>query len=921
MQQTINQAGLTSEQAAEKLLVQGLNTLPESKPPRLVLLFLRQFKSPFIYVLLIAAVVSFLLAQTTNGIFILLVLLLNAVIGSFQEFSAEKAANALNALVPQMANVQRDGHIQRINSNELVPGDVVVLASGDRVPADGICLEAKELILDESMLTGESQAVLKNATNNIVADSSLAPDSNLTPVLDLHLDSDSAIKQINSSEQQCFAGTTVVKGRGVIKINYTGSDTEIGKIAQAVSPENDVKPPLLQRIERFTLVVTIATLLIISMIFIISLFRGDPLDQVFFLGVALAVSAIPEGLPAAITVALAIGMRRMAKVNVIVRSLMAVESLGSCTYIASDKTGTLTVNDMTVQQILLPSCQGFKITGEGRDIHGEVIPNDDSDDGSSHAPIELALSSKKLTTQPINDSIEQLERLCRVGVLCNESEFYLKDKQWHAEGDQVDIALLVLGNKMGQSQQQWQQKHPEISRIPYESENAYSASLNSDDGQFIFLVKGSVEKLVSMCSLAHNQQQKLLDQADFLASQGYRVLGFADKKVPEIPDKLVDALDNLSFVGMVGIIDPLRKEAIDAIKQCKQARIKVAMVTGDHPQTAKAIAIRLGIFEPNQQVISGDMIASLLKNDPNKLNQVIKQNNVFARVKPIEKKTIVEQLEKQGHFVAVTGDGVNDAPALRSAHVGIAMGKRGTDVARESADLILTDDNFSSIVNGIIQGRVVYANIRKVVFLLISTGAAEIFLFILSLLAGLPLPLFPIQLLWLNLVTNGVQDVALAFEPAEGNELDRPPRSPKESIFNRLMIERVVVNALVMGSIAFILFALSIKQGMSESEARNMTLLLMVLFENVHALNSRSENISLFKMPFFNNKLLLLGILIAQSIHIGAMYTDWLGGILQLSPVSFQQWFYLLTIALTLILVDEGHKWWHRIILENRHEN
>ncbi|MCW8997963.1 MAG: HAD-IC family P-type ATPase, partial [Kangiellaceae bacterium] len=284
----------------------------------------------------------------------------------------------------------------------------------------------------------------------------------------------------------------------------------------------------------------------------------------------------------------------------------------------------------------------------------------------------------------------------------------------------------------------------------------------------------------------------------------------------------------------------------------------------------------------------------------------------YARVKPVEKQQIVEELQRQGHFVAVTGDGVNDAPALKTAHVGIAMGKRGTDVARESSDLILTDDNFSSIVKGIVEGRVVYANIRKVVFLLISTGAAEILLFILSLLAGLPLPLFPIQLLWLNLVTNGVQDVALAFEPAEGNELKQAPRDPNESIFNRLMIERVLVNATVMGSLAFILFALSMQSGASEAEARNLTLLLMVLFENVHALNSRSETKSLFRMNFFSNKLLLLGILIAQSIHIGAMYTDGLGGLLQLSPVTFEQWSFLLSIALILIVTDEGVKWWNR---------
>jgi len=906
--------GLSSAVAAQRLEENGFNRLPESKPPSFALLFIRQFKSPFIYVLLIAALVSFLLNHTTNGFFIFAVLLLNAGIGSFQEHSAEKAASALNAMVPHMANVLRDGHTTRINSIDLVSGDIVFLSSGDKVPADGLCIETEQIILDESMLTGESKAVLKQASHSLSKSLQL----NLASFAGPHnAKMNNGENNSYTDNQRCFAGTTVIKGRGVIFINKTGSDTEIGKIASAAAPENQAKPPLLQRIERFTLNVTFATLLVIAVIFVISLSRGDPLSQVFFLGVALAVSAIPEGLPAAITVALAIGMRRMAKVNVIVRSLLAVESLGSCTYIASDKTGTLTVNDMTVQKVLLKSGKEFKIKGEGRDID----PAESADIIEQITQFEVQGTDSDSEQKSYSGSnseqgfaLSDVNRLALIGALCNESDFYQKQGQWHAQGDQVDIALLVLATKLGFKQQELQNAYPEISRIAYESENAFSASLNQDgDSQtYLFSVKGSVEKLISMCELSDQESKKILAQTERLAKQGYRVLGFAEKYLKSIPEKLTTGLDQLSFVGMVGIIDPLRKEALGSIESCKQAHIKVSMITGDHPETAKAIAKKLGIFESDQEVILGETISSLQENDPDQLNQVISKNSVFARVKPIEKKTIVEHLQAQGHFVAVTGDGVNDAPALRTAHVGIAMGKRGTDVARESSDLILTDDNFSSIVKGIIQGRIVYANIRKVVFLLISTGAAEIILFILSLLAGLPLPLFPVQLLWLNLVTNGIQDVALAFEPAEGNELKQPPRSPKESIFNRLMIERVLINALVMGITAFVIFSLSLQQGMSEFEARNTTLLLMVLFENVHALNSRSEKISLFKLPFFGNKLLLLGILIAQGIHIGAMYIDSLKELLGLTPVSLQQWAYLLSVALILIVVAEGHKWWNR---------
>ncbi|WP_196140193.1 HAD-IC family P-type ATPase [Aliikangiella sp. G2MR2-5] len=854
--------GLTSAEAKTRLLQQGENRLPEAETESFVIVFAKQFKSPFIYVLLIAAVVSFFLGQNINGLFIFAVLLLNASIGSFQEYSAEKAAKALNAMVPHLANVVRDGHVQQIDTRSIVTGDYVLLASGDKVPADGQCMETNQLTVDESLLTGESIAVLK-----------VIPETD-APVRDTNL---------------CFAGTTVVKGRGLIKVGATGLNTEIGKIAKAVTKEDKTKPPLLQRIERFTLRVTIATLVIIALIFIISLIRGEAISQVFFLGVALAVSAIPEGLPAAITVALAIGMRRMAKQNVIVRSLLAVESLGSCTYIASDKTGTLTVNNMTIQKILLIDGSEFDVTGEGIDIHGQI--------------------------EAKNNHNSKAEKLCEVGVLSNEAELYLQEGEWRGQGDQVDIAFLVLYNKLGKDHQQLQFRYRQINRIPYESENAYNASLNRINGQYRLSVKGSAEKLVQMSNLNEEQRRLISQQVLSLAEQGYRVLALADKVIESVPVRIEDSLNQLNFIGLVGIIDPLRKTAAESVALCRQASIEVGMITGDHPETARAIAKKLRINDPDERVISGCEISEAKSTSTERLNSLTINHHTFARVRPLEKQIIVESLESQGHFVAVTGDGVNDAPALKSAHVGIAMGKRGTDVARESADLILTDDNFSSLVNGIKEGRIVYANIRKVVFLLISTGAAEILLFILSLIAGLPLPLYPIQLLWLNLVTNGVQDVALAFEPAEGNELKKPPRKPSESIFNKTMIERVLINAIVMGSLAFALFALSLKAGMAETEARNITLLLMVLFENVHALNSRSEIQSLFKMNFFSNRLLLIGILVAQTIHIGAMYTDTLGSLLEITPVSFIQWTELLSIALSLILVDEFHKW----ILRKKH--
>jgi magnesium-transporting ATPase (P-type) len=680
----------------------------------------------------------------------------------------------------------------------------------------------------------------------------------------------------------------ILRGRGEGQVIATGSDTEIGKIAQDVGADDEVKPPLLVRIERFTQKITYGILILVSLIFIITVLRGDDLATVFLLGVALAVSAIPEGLPAAITIALAIGMRRMAHRGVIIRRLLAVESLGSCTYIASDKTGTLTVNEMTIQRILLQNGNEYEISGEGMDLHGIFSPT------------------------PLPDDTINLQHLCSAGALANEAQLEWEADNWIGHGDRVDVAFLVLAEKYGIDYKRQQQNCPELAKIPYESENAFAASINRCPNGIELQVKGSVERLLAMSAkLPDDDRTRIEHQVESLARQGFRVLGVAHRELDHLPPDPMTCLKKLEFIGMVGMIDPLRPDAIDAIQRCRDAQVDVGIITGDHPQTAWALALPLGIADHSTHPVSGPQLATALKQNSAAFNDLVLGSRVFARVDPHQKKQIVDQLIKDGEFVAVTGDGVNDAPALSRAHVGISMGKRGTDVARESADIILTDDLFSSIVEGIKQGRIVYNNIRKVIFLLISTGAAEITLVLLSLLFGMPLPLFPLQLLWLNLVTNGIQDVALTFEPEEGDELKHPPRSPDEPIFDRLMVERVLVNALVMGILAFATFSWQIHNGASIESARNITLLLMVLFENVHVLNSRSETRSLLRQYFFGNPFLIFGMLGAQAIHIGAMYTPGLRDVLQVQPVSIVQWSQLLSIALCLIIVDELHKFIH----------
>lgn len=865
--------GLSNVEAKKRLQISGPNRLPEPARPGFWLIFIRQFKSPFIYVLLAAALVSYGLGHYINTAFILIILLLNAAIGSFQEYAAQKAATGLEKMVPHHATVIRDGKSTSIDAADIVLGDVVLLVSGDKIPADIKFIKTMELEVDESMLTGESLASEKDA---MFSGNDDMPSGDR---LDLG-----------------YAGTIVLRGRGRGGVIATGINTEIGKIAIDVTRDEETQPPLIQRIKNFTMFITWAMLILIAIILMITVLRGDDLSSVFLLGVALIVSAIPEGLPVAITIALAIGMKRMAAVGVIIRKLVAVESLGSCTYIASDKTGTLTVNELTIRRVMLADGTSYSISGEGLNMHGDVTRDD------------------------INkDNAQAFELLQAGGVLANEAQLDCVDNNWIGHGDHVDLAFLVLMNKVGSGANDARKRYTEIASIPYESQNAYSASINRFDDHLELFVKGSVERLLLMCEsaidLPAERLQEIEKRAEQLAADGYRVLGVAHRRLEHVPDDPKLSLEKLEFIGMVAMIDPLRPEVVAAVKQCRDGGIKVAMITGDHPLTAQVLAKELGIAQRglDQQYdgpITGTELKQAYLKGKETFNELVSKKRVFARVEPHQKMQIVESLINSGEFVAVTGDGVNDAPALKHAHVGISMGKRGSDVARENSDLILTDDNFSSIVQGIKQGRIVYNNIRKVIFLLISTGAAEITLVILSILSGLPLPLLPLQLLWLNLVTNGIQDVALVFEPEEGHELQHAPRKPNESIFNRLMLERVIINAIVMGCIAFTVFYWQITNGVEESSARNVTLLLMVLFENVHVFNSRSETVSIFRQNFFGNPLLLFGMLAAQAIHIAAMHMPGLSSVLMVEPVSLELWGQLLMIALILIVVGELHKHW-----------
>lgn len=879
--------GLSANEVAKRLKAYGPNSLPKPKPTSIAVYFLRQFLSPLIYILLLAAIVSLALGEWQDSIFILIVLLINAVIGTVQEYSAERSAEALRNLVRTRSRVIREGEEFEIDSEELVVGDIALLESGGKVPADIRLVSAQGLEVDESLLTGESQPDAK--------DPALVFDTN-TPLGD--------------RENMAFAGTLVTSGRGRGVVVATGSSTEVGGLAASLAGKAETKPPLILRMEKFNSKIAIGVAVAVIIIFVVELYRGEPLYDIFFQSVALAVAAVPEGLPVAMTVALSIGMSRMAKRNVIVRRLVAVEALGSCNYIASDKTGTLTINQLTVKRIAVPGRGQLEVTGEGASPEGIITA----------VNAVNAVNAANAANTPLSaDEKILLEWLARASVLANEGFAGFRDGRWEYHGDTVDVALLIMAQKAGINQQDEQKSYPRLAQIPYESQRQFSATLNNGPDGGIAFAKGSPEKILLMSSsMATPEGDRPLDakavedQAQALAASGYRLLALASGKFPENEEFTENSLKGMRFLGLVGMIDPLRPEAKGAVDACKSAGVRVSMVTGDHPATALAIAEELGLAEGPDEVVTGTDLKGAEADGEAAVDALTSKGRVFARVEPQQKVLITKSLVRQGKLVAVTGDGANDAPALHAAHVGVAMGKGGTDVARESADLIITDDNFASIVSGIEEGRIVYGNLRKVIFFSISTGVAEIFLFILALIFNMPLPLLAVQLLWLNLVTNGIQDVALAFEPGEGGEMDRPPRPPQEPIFNRLMVERVVMVAVVIGGLAFALYYWLLSLGWSLYDARNSTMLLMVLFENAMVFTSRSEIKSAFSTSPLKNPLLIFGTLAAVLLQAAAMYMPWLSDVLQIHPVPLDQWIELLAIALMAFVVMEAYKLLYR---------
>lgn len=842
--------GLTASSVEERLKKYGKNQLPVKKPKNLLIIFVSQFLNPLIYFLIAAAFISLFNGEVKDAGFIFAVLLLNAIIGTIQEANAEKRAAALQNLIKIRVRTRRNGEEKEIDSMEVVPGDVVLLEAGVKVPADIRLFEANNITVDESLLTGESVSVGKN-----------------TEVCSTNL-------PVNEQKNMLFAGSIINTGKGAGITVATGLNTEIGEIAKTITQGEDTKTALIVRMEKFSKQISIIIISFCALIVVLELIKGNPFKEVFMIAVALAVSAIPEGLPVALTVALSIATSRMAKRNVVVRKLNAVESLGSCTFIASDKTGTLTVNQQTAKVVYLPPDGVFKVSGEGYNGSGSIIITGEKDPKEKH---------------------KSLSELISAAIISNDGSLTLVSDQWKYFGDQVDVAFLALAYKHGIIPEQLRKSMQIVAEIPYESERRFGAKFYKDKAVKKVALKGAVETVLGFCekmaagdTAVNIDEKMILAEAEKLSGDGYRVIAVASGEYDNLDAGSIKEKDipSLVLLGLVGFIDPPRAEVKGAINECKSAGIAVAMVTGDHPVTAFAVAKQLGIADSFFQVLTGKDLEGIPKNE---LSQKIKDITVFARVTPLQKYTIVEALMKLGHFVAVTGDGVNDAPALKKAHIGVAMGS-GTDVAKETAAMIITDDNFVSIVSGVEEGRFAYDNVRKVIFLLISTGGAELLLFLLALIFSLPFPLFAVQLLWLNLVTNGIQAAALAFEGGEKEAMKRKPRDPKEGIFNGLMVREITVSSLIIGTVVFGAWFYLIKSGVDEGYSRNLILLFLVLLENFHVFNCRSEYKSAFKIPIKNNYFLIAGVVLLQAVHIASMHIPFMQKILGVSHVSMKEW-------------------------------
>lgn len=856
-----NYNGLSREEAKERIKKYGKNELPKKKSKGFLKLLIKGLFDPIVIVLIITIIFSFIINEKVDAITILFILIIDLIIGALQELSASKTADSLSKLIKVNTKVIRNEKQIEVPSSEITIGDIILLEPGDKISADARILESINLQVDESTLTGESINIAKN-------DTILQEETNL-----------------NERKNMVYAGTTILTGRAKCIVTEIGINTEVGKIAHKVTNTKEEKSPLTIRMEKFSKQICLMIITIALIITIVLFTKGVPGKDIFLAVIALSVSAMPEGLPLALTLALTISSKRMLKKNVIVKKLTSAESLGSCTLIATDKTGTLTINEQTAKKILLPNNDSFEISGIGYSTEG-IISSTSSD-------------------------IEKVKNIAYLGLINNEAQF---ENEENMHGDSIDLALLILGKKANVDNIGTEI----LGKIPYESEKGYSAVFYKKNDKFYCAVKGSLEKVLSFCKyykindkMKKINTKKLQNQNDSLALNGYRVIALANiemKKIIKKQEYNEKDIPQLCFEGMIGFIDPIRENVKESIEVCQKASIKVVMITGDHPLTAYNIAKELNIALDYNEVTTGNELDTYYTKGNEIFDQFIKTKKVFSRITPIQKLEIVESYKRLGEFVAVTGDGVNDTPALKSANIGIAMGS-GSNAALETATMIISDDNFKSIVNSIKEGRTTYSNIRKVSYLLLSCGLAEVLFFLLSVIFNFPMPLVAIQLLWLNITTDGLQDLALSFEKTDDDIMLQKPQNTSESVFNKELLTEVLISGLSMGLIIFLVWIILInKLNFDIPVARGYIMMLMVFMQNMHTLNCRSESKHIYEVSFKKNPFVIFSIILATLLQIIVSEIPILSAYLETTSIPSLHIIILFLISCSIIMIVELYK-------------
>ncbi len=850
--------GLTEEEVNERINMYGKNELPEPEKKSLAIRFLKHFNDVLIYILLFAAGITIILGHYIDTAVILMVVIINAFIGFFQENKAEKALNSIKNLLSLKANILRDRERTEVDSSQLVPGDIVIVSSGDKIPADMRLVQCENLRIEEAVLTGESIPV-KKVSEKIKGKTALGD-------------------QINMA----FSGTAVTAGTGVGVVTATGKDTEIGKISKSLSEVDEIKTPLIKQTTKFGKMVSLVILVAAVFMYAFGYFiRGFDAAELLLAVIGLAVAAIPEGLPAIVSIILAIGVQNMARKKAIVRNLPSVETLGAVSVICSDKTGTLTKNEMTVTSVVTESDE-YEVTGTGYSPEGAILKN------GTH----IKLSQEYL-----------LKEMLKCFRTCNDASIRkTENNQWTINGDPTEGCLITLSEKADEKVEKLKVQ----SKIPFDSEYKYMAVLVEQNNEKVIYIKGAPDRLLDMTDLEPSDRAYWEEKVQKYASTGQRVIGAAYKKVPQSVTTIdhEHLTEGVQLLGLAGIMDPPREEAILAIEECKKAGIKVKMITGDHKSTAMTIGKVMGIGD-GETALEGKDIDQMSDEE---LAEAIMKYDIFARTSPDNKLRIVKALQEKGQICAMTGDGVNDAPALKRADIGVAMGIKGTEVAKDASQMVLVDDNFKTIVNAVQEGRRVYDNLKKTILFILPTNGAQASLIIASIMFGIAMPLTPVQILWVNMVISVTLSLAFAFERLEKGTMERPPRELKTPLLSGYYIFRIIFVALMISGASLVLNIHLHNQGYDQAVVNTVTLHTIVILQLFYLFNCRSERNFAFNKDFFTNKAVWVVSSFLIVLQVALIYVPFMNTIFGTAPISFNYWIIAIIMGIVILLIVEVEK-------------